>query len=413
MVFCDYLNVWQEFPDWQGGEWLGGRVISIEGACGFGRAQVIDHETGEIAAAWAVSGSDDVEYATAKFQEHTGSYETKIFIRMIGGKLEVRGNPSAVNRLDNVFGVGLDDGIAIYNEILSGLGLPEFSSGEEQHLWLQKEGKYVKRYTGAHITRTDMTENNAVGMGNVRNYHKWLAQQKLYRSSPDDDALETFARWNYDSVYTSMSKFWINAKHYDKAAALEERTLPEYLKKLRDAVKAGKMERSEVRALYKEAEDYIGKLAEWCAEVGVSRSEWSFRNRWFVQQGGAGWWKPRDTETLLLDIVDKEKEKIAMRAIVYQMESFDSLSGPEYKALDRWKKGDELRASKGGSIPDRTFYRLRTGILEKTGHDIASRPLTTSAANDFRPVYFQVRPLSMADAPIWYQRPSYPERLAA
>ena len=409
MFFCDWLNVWQQFPEGDHPDFLGGRVVSIDGACDLSRRKVIDGDTGEITDAWAVCGSDDVEYSTAKFGQHRGSFETTILIRMIGGRLEVRGNPSAYGRLDNLFGVSLDDGFAIYNQILESIGLPVFTQGEQMDVWLQNEQKWAKEYTGAHVTRADFTVNQSVGMGRVRDYNKWIAGQKLSRSSPDDDALEKFARWNFSTVYTSSSKYWINSKHYDKAEALEELTLPEYLKKLRNAVKDGKIDKQEVRRLYLEAEDYLGKLAEWCAEVGVVRSEWSIRSRWFQQHKGAGWWKPGETESELIDVVAAEKEKIAMRAIVYQAESYDNLSAAEYKALDQWKKGCDVK----GMIPKSSFYRIRSNILEKTGHDIAARPNVQSSASEFRPVYFQVRPLSVADAPIWYQRPVFPLQLAA
>lgn len=412
-MFCDWLNVWQQFSEAEFPDFNGGRVVSVDGACGLSREKVVDRDTGEITEAWAISGSDDIEYSTAKFSQHRGSFETTLMIRMVNGRLEVRGNPSAYGRLDNLFGVGLDDGIAIYNEVLAGLGLPVFTEGEEMDQWLQNEQTWSKQYTGAHVTRADYTINQAVGMGRVRDYNRWIAQQKLSHSSPDDEALEKFARWDFATVYSSTSKYWINAKHYDKAEALEELTLPEYLKKLRKAARDGKISKSEVRTLYKEAEDYLGKLAEWCAELGVVRSEWSLRNRWFQQHTGAGWWKPCVTDSELLDVVAKERDKIAMRAIVYQEESYDSLSASEFRALDQWKKGKVLKASAGGTVPDRTFYRLRSGILEKTGYDIAARPLVNAGASEFRPIYFQVRPLALCDAPVWYQRPSFPLQLAA
>lgn len=412
-MFCDWLNVWQQFNAADYPDFLGGRVVSVEGACGLSRQKVVDRETGEIGEAWALSGSDDIEYNTAKFMQHRGSYETTLLIRMVNGRLEVRGNPSAFGRLDNLFGVGLDDGILIYNHVLEGLGLPIFTEGEVLDVWLQNEQTWQKLYTGAHVTRADYTVNQAVGMGRVRDYNRWIAQQKVSHSSPDDETLEKFARWDFATVYSSTSKYWINGKHYDKAEALEELTLPEYLRKLRKAARDGKISKSEVRTLYKEAEDYLGKLAEWCAELGVVRSEWSIRNRWFQQHQGAGWWKPGVTDSGLLEVVEKEREKIAMRAIVYQEESYESLTASEYKALDQWKKGNVLKASAGGMIPDRTFYRLRAAILEKTGHDIAARPLVTSGVNEFRPVYFHVRPLALCDAPVWYQRPFLPLQLAA
>lgn len=414
MLFCDWLNVCQQFEvrDWP--DYNGGLVVSVEGAAGLGRDRVIDRHTGEISEAWAISGSDDLEYSTAKFAQERGSFETSIMIRMVGGKLEVRGNPSAYGRLDNLFGVGLDDGIAIYNIILASLGLPTFTEGEEiMGAWNTSTKQYDKTYTGAQITRVDYTMNQAVGMGRVRDYNKWIAQQKLSRSSPDDEALERFACWNYSTVYSSTSKYWINTKHYDKGEALEEKTLPEYLKKLRKSAREGRIDKKEVRTLFKEAEDYLLKLAEWCAELGIVRSEWSLRNRWFKQHLGSGWWKPDLTDSELLEVVAVEREKITMRAVVYQQDNYDSLSASEYRALDQWKKGKPMKASQGGSIADSTFYRLRTAILEKTGHDIAARPLQSSGVSEFRPVYFQVRPLALCDAPVWYQRPSYPLQLAA
>ena len=43
---------------------------------------------------------------------------------MLGDRLEVRDNPSAYSRLNNVFGVSLDEAFDTYNAILKSLGLP-------------------------------------------------------------------------------------------------------------------------------------------------------------------------------------------------------------------------------------------------------------------------------------------------
>lgn len=407
-MFCDYLNVWQQFepslPDH-----CGGKIISIEGACGLSRSAVVDAD-GVIEHQWAFSGADyEVEYDVSKFASQTGSYETRINIRMVGGRLEVRGNPSAWGRLDNLFGVGLDEGISIYNHILDGLGLPQFTSGKVQ--LLPGKNGFVKSYTGAHISRFDGTENYSVGTGLVRPYHKWLAGQKIYRSSPDDDALERYARWDHGTVYTSESKFYINAKHYDKADALLERSLPEYLKKLNEAAKEGRIAYSDVRPLYLEAETYLTDLACWCADVGISRGEWSLRNRYFAQHSGLGFWEPGVTESAIWDVIGKEMDKVKRRAVVYQDDSMDSLTRSEYFALAEWKKGVDLRGDQ--VLSSTTFYRVRTAILKKTGYDIAARPSASLRVIEARPVYFQVRALALRDAPIWYQRPSALYQMAA
>ena len=406
-MFVDWLNVWQQFDPAAYPDFLGGRVISVDGPCGFSRSQALDHQTGLISDVWAISGSDDVEYATCKFGKHKGSYETNLMIRMVSGRLEVRGNASAYGRLDNLFGLGLDDCIYTYNEVLRSIGLPVFTSGELNEVFLQSEQSWSKSYTGAHITRVDVTQNNSVGSGRVSDYHRWIAKQKIYRSGPDDEAFEQFARWNFDTVYNSISKTWVNSKHYDKSKALEERTLPEYLKKLNKAVREGTITKQDAINFSIEATDYIEKLAEWCAEVGISRSEWSFRSRWFVQHKGLGYWEPGVTEKALLEHASIEREKLQMRGLVYQVDDSEKLSDREFRVLESWKRGVEVRQE----LTKPTFYRLRAAILQKTGHDIAARPIIT--VSDVRPVYFQVRSLSQSDAPSWYRPAHQPLQMAA
>lgn len=423
-MFVDWLSIWQEFPDWTGPDFLGGRVVSVDGACGLGHRDVIDGETGEVKRAWALTpvdatgfddGSDDdgdgvsIEFDTAKFGQHRGSFETTIQIRFVNRKLEVRGNPSAWARIDNLFGYTLDDAIEVYNGILRDLCLPEFTQGDVVQHWLQEDQRWLKKYSGAHLTRVDVTQNIAVGCGKVADYHKWVAAQKVYRTAPDDERLAQFSRWDWSTVYSSESKYWITHKHYDKSLALEERTLPEYQKKLKKASKEGRLSKAEARQLDLEAQDYLGKLAEWCAELGISRSELSFRNRWFAQQEGLGFWMPGETEGRLFDIARENMGKLWQRAVVHQEEEYENLTSAEYTALDRWRKGMDVKSMMARA----TFYRVRASVLEKTGYDLAARPVNVEAV-ERRVIYFQVRPLALVDAPVWYQRPVFPEfRLAA
>ena len=402
-MFCDWLSVWQQhdpnLPDFNGG-----RVVSIDGGCGLARRETIDTD-GVVAEAWALCGEDaEIEFDTPKFTQHKGSYETTLLVRMVGGKVEVRGNPSKFGRLDNLFGLGLDDGIGVYNEVLASLGLPEFTAGDVRRNHNGKE--WIELYDGAHIIRADITQNMAVGSGHVADFHKWLGQQKLYRSAPDAAALDQFARWDWNTVALSSS-FLMHVKAYDKGQELGEVSLPHYLKRLKAAAKDGRIAKTEVRPLYQEAEDYLDKLALWCAEAGVSRLEWSFKSRWFAQHDGMGYWKPFETESALFDEAERHMGKIAERAVVYQADAVSGLTRSERGALSMWKEG----ASPEDIAPKSTFYRLRAAILKKTGHDIAARPITT--ISEVRPVFFQVRALALKDAPVWYQRPSFPMRLAA
>ena len=163
MLFVDWLNCSQQFPAGAYPDFLGGRVVSIDGACGLQRAPVLDRDTGALEEQWSICGGEDelsIEFDSAKFASHRGTYETNLMVRMIGGKLEVRGNPSGFGRLDNVFGYSLDDAIEVYNEVLESLGLPCFTQGEETQIWLQNEEKFHHDYTGVKISRVDLTENH-------------------------------------------------------------------------------------------------------------------------------------------------------------------------------------------------------------------------------------------------------------
>lgn len=409
-MFCDYLNIWQQFEG-KFDDFYGGRVVSVEGAGKLVRMVALDDD-GVMSDAWGLDGDDcEIEYDVAKFAQHRGSFETTLRIRFVAGKLEVSGNPSSYGRLDNLFGLSLDEGVAVYNQVLRSLGLPEFTAGDVRLLpgsYSSSAESWGKVYDGAHITRFDGTQNYAVGMGKPALFHKWLAQQKIYRSAPGDRDLEQFACWDWQTVYVSTSKFYINAKFYDKGQALTEVLLPQYFRKLKAAAKDGRMSERDVRALYCEAEAYLNDLALWCAEQGVTRGEWSLRSRYFTQHSGLGFWRPGETEAAIADVIGAEMEKISQRAVVYQEDSFESLTPAEYRALDQWKKGVNIK----GELKSTTFYRLRTAIREKTGYDIAARPNLT-AVREARPVFFQVRSLSLKDAPVWYQRPAPVQLLAA
>lgn len=390
--------MWQQHdPDLP--DLLGGRVVSLTGRVSLSGAIVVDKHTGEQGEGLALMGDDlAVEYSCGKFMAHRGSYETNLLIRCEGGRVQVAGNPSAFGRLDNVFGLQIDEGVEIYNQVLEQLGLPPFTQGEVQKQWLQNEGRLATTYTGAHITKVDLTQNFAVGAGNVRPFNQWLATQKIYRQAPGDEQLEKFAKWDYSTVYASQSKYWLQMKCYDKAQALQDVSLPMYLKKLRAARKDGRLSTREVERLAKEATDYLELLAGWCAEVGMVRAEWSYRSRWFAQHEGAGFWKPGETESMLMEEARTEVDKVFGRAVVVQQDADLGLSNSELGLLARWRRGEPLREA----MPSSSFYRHRSSILKQTGLDIAARPLVTSAPQ-LRPVYFQARPLSCRDVPAWYR----------
>lgn len=412
-MFIDWLSMWQEFRG-EDREFMSGRVVSIDGACGLHHRRVTNPETGELGNVFVFTGEAadediEIEFNTAKFGQHRGSFETAIQIRMANGRLEVRGNPSAYGRLDNLMGVTLDQGVAIYNGILRELGLPEFTTGSAIQYESQRDGETIEDWTGANITRCDVTENVAVGCGNVAAYHQWVAAQKVSRNAPDDSRLAQFARWDWSTVYSAESKVWATHKHYDKAKQLQEVTLPEYARKLRAAVRRRDLLSHEADALHSEAQAYLENLACWCAEQGISRSEISYRRRWMTQTK-LGRWIPGETEAAIYARAGQDMGKLWDRAIVYQVDAQERLTASEFAALQRWRQGVDVREV----MSKATFYRVRASLLKKTGHDIAARP-NGVAQVERRPVFFKVRPVTASALPAWYVPAQVPglERLAA
>ena len=396
--FVDWLNISQEFPELAGSDFFGGRVVSVEGSASLDNVQVLDEETGEFVEQLALCGADGVDYSIAKFAQHRGSFETNLSIRFVAGRLEGRGNPSAYGRLDNLQGLTLDRCIQVYNRVLAGLNLPQFTEGQLERFWLQNEQKWSERWTGATISRVDLTTNLRVGMGNVQKFHQWLASQHLYRSGPTDADLDQFAAWDHATVYLSQSVYWKNVKAYDKAKALEDVTLARYKQALKKAAAEGRIQKADIDGLYADAERYITELACWCAEVGLSRLEFSLKSRFLKQQGDLGRWVPGETESAFDDLVMADFERIGDRAMVKQADVYDMLTRSERGTLFDWLRGEDVRES----LPKSSFYRVRSSILKKTGYDIAARPVG-SETREFRPVYFRIQPISSAELPSFYR----------
>lgn len=96
--------------------------------------------------------------------KHEGSYSTSINIRVSGNRVTVTGNPSRVNRLENLFGfTNLDHCIEVYNRILARYGLPPFTKATK--VWhVAGEGSRIRTLTdGAVITEVHITSNITTG----------------------------------------------------------------------------------------------------------------------------------------------------------------------------------------------------------------------------------------------------------
>ncbi|NMY53503.1 phage/plasmid replication protein [Pseudomonas sp. WS 5011] len=206
--------------------------------------------------------------------KHEGSYSTVIQIRVDGNKLTVKGNPSAVNRLDNLDGFrSLDECIAVYNDIVTEYSdqygfwrLPRFTKCTSWGMRQSEEGSKSSLVgNGARIRRVDLTTNRTVGKGNDRAYIRALSTQRYgYKNGhlyEDGWTVDWKARDHYE-------------KAYGKAQAIRKFLFPKCKRNFGE-------ESPEFR--------YLQQIADFCDEQGVVRMEQELKSE-FLQRERLEWW---------------------------------------------------------------------------------------------------------------------------
>ncbi|MGX5219385.1 phage/plasmid replication domain-containing protein [Pseudomonas segetis] len=206
--------------------------------------------------------------------KHEGSYSTVVQIRVDGNKLTVKGNPSAVNRLDNLDGFrSLDECIAVYNDIVTEYTdqygfwrLPRFTKCTDFGLRQGADGtKSSMVGNGARIRRIDLTTNRTVGKGNDRAYIRALSTQRYgYKNGhlfEDGWTVDWKARDHYE-------------KAYGKAQAIRKFLFPKCKRNFGE-------DSPEFR--------YLQQIADFCDDQGVVRMEQELKSE-FLQRERLEWW---------------------------------------------------------------------------------------------------------------------------
>lgn len=205
--------------------------------------------------------------------EHGGSYSTNINIKISGNRIQVSGNPSRVNRLDNLFGFSsIDQCVSVYNDILKIYGLPPFTKCTK--VWhLAGQGSRINTFTdGAVFEEIHITTNQTTGSMVRENFDNQL---NLFSN------IESFADTFIKAVSTlpyrhSVPHLFPNGKTcdwrsksggatgliyasiYNKAHDLETKTLPQIKRKFGED---------------SPEHQYILDLIEYCKINGVVRFE--------------------------------------------------------------------------------------------------------------------------------------------
>lgn len=248
-MFYDYLTVEQVFP-------YALPLVSDTGICYY------DRRTGETLR------------DTAPGWKHEGSHSTMVQIRVDGCKLTVKGNPSAVNRLDNLHGFStLDECMSVFNKITNQYGdqygfhrLPPFSKCTTFGLTQGEDGSKSSMVgNGARLRRIDLTTNRVVGKGNTRPYVRALSTQRLgYKNGhlfEDGCTVDWSARDHYEKAYI-------------KDVAIRKFLFPKCKKNFG-------AESAEFK--------YLQDLATFCEDSGVVRMEQELKSE-YLQREGLCWW---------------------------------------------------------------------------------------------------------------------------
>jgi hypothetical protein len=154
--------------------------------------------------------------------QHRGSFSTSISIQISGSRITIDGNPSRINRLDNVVGLSsLDACMSVYNNILSELGLPQMTKCTKHFQRQGDEGSKVEIFSdGATFQRIDVTGNVMTG-GHSRDYIRGVSTQRYRNSIPRLHTNGFGADWLSEAGNAHL----IYAKLYDKANEVRRHTL--------------------------------------------------------------------------------------------------------------------------------------------------------------------------------------------
>lgn len=206
--------------------------------------------------------------------KHEGSWSTVITIRVHGRRVFIEGNPSRIDRADNLFGyTTIEQCVIVYNRILAQYGLPPLTKCTRIDFRQGQDGQHVGTTAdGMVITRIDVTSNHSVGKGNVPAYLKGISSQAIGRNYGFLYPNGRTATWTTKALGQGARLQF--RKAYDKAFEMLSNSLPK-----------AKRIFGETSEEYK----YIQKVQAYCEELGIVRFEQGFKAEFLKRHHLAYW----------------------------------------------------------------------------------------------------------------------------
>lgn len=222
---------------------------------------------------------------------HKGSFSTSIIVRISGTRVTMKGNPSRVGRIDNLFGFStVDQCVDVYNKIIEEINatlpdheknrIPPFTKCTSTYFLSGKDGdKALEVSNGATIQELHITSNKAVGKNNETDYLKAAISTQRYRNSiPRLHSNGTTVDWLSPKGNASL----IYASVYIKAHEIALHSLG----------KIKKLHGSDSEEFF-----YLSKVHDFCRDAGVVRFEQKLKSR-FLRRNRLQFWGLSDYSIL-------------------------------------------------------------------------------------------------------------------
>lgn len=285
-----------------------------------------------------------------------GSHDTSVYLRCDGETVWFEGNASRFRRPDNVFGYTFMQCVQRINAMLEEHQLPPFTEGDK--FITNFKGQPRSAWTGAMVTRVDMTENFATGSKeDAYHFMRWLAGQQASR-------LKTGTHGEGETVDFGRGSRRVYSKAYLKGAELRR---------------------------HAKGDAYLEQLADWCDQRGLVRFETTYKAT-KLHDMGCHYLGGFDMKQLEIDFEDRKE--VLSRASA-QVEELSGLSKPLLSTYRMWQAGDDVVSRMSRA----TFFKHRKALLPY-GVDIAIKSNVTQLKTKTRVI--RLGPVS---APDWYELP--------
>jgi hypothetical protein len=371
-MFIDWLKVSQEFD------------YDLPVVCDI-VTKTIDTITGEV-----------LSSRQPRFQ-HEGSHSSRVNIQIQGRKITIDGNPSRLNRHDNLWGFEtVEQCIAVYNDLLSQYGLPAFTKCSRFEIRQGESGAKSSQLwaDGCCIHRIDLTTNIAVGKGNETAYLRALATQRIGHSIgrlfPNGKSVD----WTTSGSGKGARLQY--RKAYDKSFEMFDKHLPKVKRAFGDH-----------SAEFKYSQD----IYQYALEIGIVRLEQELKSEYLSREKLCFWglfdegkYFALHTEFLSVDerlkVTKMDMVSIAQQLLLEKVVDSTRAANLTASYALLWMHGQEIVCSQRS-------FETHAARLNRIGINIRNTCDLTTCSTVFIREMREINPVKGIAPPSWYKRPTH------